>query len=1646
MSVECEAAFKGTHVMAISAMHSVQQQLLALGEDDNKDSDKHRVKLALSILRSICSAAAKPEGKHNRVYCDTLVLVLSKYIKPSIGAKYWSMYLEHVRYLHHLIADKKLFAEAKIICDLVASFPSYLQSEGDYKVVLGMYLQHLLGQHHHTRVNAHLAQEHIACILDALKELFMQMLHCNKKDNFTYPELITDFVQYLVPKRVSTVFNFLASLPANKTQMYDAFFALLKGIRTSEPTKEDVQAHSQRHIEALAVFFQLDVSDRLQQQLALRHLRTCRDMFVFANDKSANYVFSLLYYLVKLVYGLPNPGEFKEIYKDLSGKLITFFDRYGEGLMQERWFTDVPVVIAVLFTHLQQHPSTPFGSFWQHMNSIECYIAHFELILGCIRLAPRIVETKLIKLDCCTSARKHTMISLVVSALAAYSSYAIAVDDTSGVSEELFISLRTQLLLVMRHGVSVLDSLACITSESAELKLIYARIIQLTLDMRTPLQIRLCITLVEFLVRIRHKFAIKDWTLLLRRLYKMTLRAGDASLTADLHAAHIASKIQEYTWPDISHLRNSIGNFYTNSPHITSGQCVLQLNLQSHSPLKVFLDTPQKHLLHWLETQEFLKYHKSNEQLQLTLMDCSPTLYGETLVARGSGDIQPAVATRLRKMKKQIEQKLEKTAGLSRLEYLCAAHINTALIFDSLKLQKDILAVEIKCQEDNLEELLQRKEFAMITVANEVKLIKQVEAALECFRKFYEKADTEAIVNNEVHIDWEAIITDVTSLSLYLQLSGYLDLATEAWILHYRIANTIDDEYNSLRSLTYFCEHSEYFLTSEKGINLAEEVARKEKFLLHATQQLPTLTNSLQNYVLICLCQVAHYYARNGQLSYAQILLELVQQVHAELPNKQGKYNVVLGTVDMVKFRILWKHLDNDQHQIDSQLSQRCMLREMEGILERFRGDFFKLSRSELMSYTILLLSVITQVAECAANRLCDNLVNSYFAGIFKILLQSGSALRLIQILAMWAWINLQMEYLKKAQIKVKLIEYILGVKSLEYLRQMSEEAAAEKKLAVPTSNTAWDLMHSGMEPLRKMIPLNATPIKTMKMLLSPSTRGESSLKRFLCVQGNDTLQQYQILQWCCFMVGCLNARLYFLADNHDNLEDFYEASQQWLEDHKQNTILQISFQNIQLLSLQHYVNYLRLHKKYEKALSCIKSALVSCTDMRGNVDTVYQINLLLQLRATKREMSVKPESRNCAGWRRALAFDVSPDLDEPEGEGLLTFTTVNVVPASARKKVTTLGFEIFNGSESTPKHTSTQVAVGAQGASETIEKLVHNKIAMQPLAALSSVRKMRKQLAAEAELQTPAKASAVNTKTNSKSLTARKLRAIRAAASEASSNTSNSTPETDTDDILNQCQRIESVDLLDSDDAKSQRNDVTNTVVNTHAKKQSARKASKHRENIFDICKKIETIDLLEHEEHTLVTSKSHTPTLNPQKHKPNTPEIIDISDDADDFKTPESTFYTLTAPPKTANAKKTTKKSPHTTQTSRKNKEANTNKASTEMSTCATSETATIIPNELHVQVVEKIREETKTTTTKLNTRTKTEVRTLKVITKDTEIRISPAPKTAPKSKENTTTKGSTTRGRPRTTRKTPNKQSDENVAPPVTVSRTLSRRARQ
>lgn len=196
-------------------------------------------------------------------------------------------------------------------------------------------------------------------------------------------------------------------------------------------------------------------------------------------------------------------------------------------------------------------------------------------------------------------------------------------------------------------------------------------------------------------------------------------------------------------------------------------------------------------------------------------------------------------------------------------------------------------------------------------------------------------------------IDWESILDDVASLALFLQLSGYMEQCSQIWLLHYKCSLLIQDSFSALRGLAFFCEYSEHY---EQNVNnklnkLDEEIQYHFPTITQALDNLANLQRqTYQNYILLAVLQIAHYYARSSRLSFAQMLLQCVQQKHDELAERQGRYDIILATMDAIKFRLLWKHFDDAKATAEQKatrtsaenlLLHRCLLHEVEETLDR---------------------------------------------------------------------------------------------------------------------------------------------------------------------------------------------------------------------------------------------------------------------------------------------------------------------------------------------------------------------------------------------------------------------------------------------------------------------------------------------------------------------------------------------------------------------------------------------------------------------------------------------------------------------------------------------------------------------------------------
>lgn len=107
-------------------------------------------------------------------------------------------------------------------------------------------------------------------------------------------------------------------------------------------------------------------------------------------------------------------------------------------------------------------------------------------------------------------------------------------------------------------------------------------------------------------------------------------------------------------------------------------------------------------------------------------------------------------------------------------------------------------------------------------------------------------------------------------------------------------------------------------------------------------------------------------------------------------------------------------------------------------------------------------------------------------------------------------------------------------------------------------------------------------------------------------------------------------------------------------------------------MAMQHYANFLRARRQYDKALQCLEYGIELCENLKFYVDAVYYVNFQLQLTVTRKEMS---EGNNAkVNWpthskpRRALEFNISPENNNKNKEKL-----IQNVMASGKKPAATM-------------------------------------------------------------------------------------------------------------------------------------------------------------------------------------------------------------------------------------------------------------------------------------------------------------------------------------------------------------------------------------
>ncbi|XP_033255237.1 protein three rows-like [Drosophila miranda] len=359
---------------------------------------------------------------------------------------------------------------------------------------------------------------------------------------------------------------------------------------------------------------------------------------------------------------------------------------------------------------------------------------------------------------------------------------------------------------------------------------------------------------------------------------------------------------------------------------------------------------------------------------------------------------------------------------------------------------------------------------------------------------------------------------------------------------------------------------------------------------------------------MLCLCHMASYYARQDCLCHAQLLLLQAEELRAQFDERVGKSDIVQITIQT-----------------------------LDTLVDSVR-NYCTVSSVDLGALQLLLADLLRESTEYAANRLTAPF--AFYGTTLNLVLQSGMALRTIEVLISWLWMNLQNDRTLVEQTSAK---YIPAIAAKE-----DHKANAMSEL---TSNM---LLMQLVEPIKKQNQLDVATLKSLPMHEPIPTSHQ--LQRYVSKQGMPPhLRDSMQLQCFYFIVGCLHARLNFLKRETDQLDDFYVGAGNWLQEDPVRTA---TLGSMLIVHELYHINYLRFRKKNKEALSYAEAALKSIKTAR------LELHLVGKARAKT--------------IRRALAFNTSPE--DKRRKGVVEGTTK--AKSSARK---TPRFKIYTELELRP-------------------------------------------------------------------------------------------------------------------------------------------------------------------------------------------------------------------------------------------------------------------------------------------------------------------------------------------------------------------------
>ncbi|KAH8277674.1 hypothetical protein KR018_003411 [Drosophila ironensis] len=1210
MSRDIGSQLKGSRADVEAARQALESTFrdIAAGLKRGQDAS-FPFRYELSVLRHLCDAVNE-SPQHADLFCDIVGILLPHATPFAEKPSLWGSHLSCLRYIHHTLCQAKSIAACQRLYELIRSQPCLLQEDSDYKYYLDIHLTHFHSVHLLLQKQAlPLDATHQLCFaLDALGDLFRTMRQRRMAE--TQP-LLGKLNDVLLGKRSASFLKSLSLLPSESLgRMFEPLIKLLAGSSLAEPA-----AFLADYLSFLLALVQIDLqSPHPSLQLALQALRASRELF--QGDSNIGYALQLIYCLLKLVYARGATTDFKRTYMDICRKCQLFLERVCGTHAKEQWLADLVVALQRLQALIHQRDSmsaSPLQLFWQQLEgegSAQAYAAHFKMLHSCAVASTNVAKSPLgnCSSEGCTSFRRHCILGFALCALDAYINWQPTEEQKADRSPH------KPLMQVVVYAMQAAQSLKCLGPTSIELVKLVRQLTHVAHQVSCAEQASLLFALLEPLQQLRPSLDEKEMAGFLRRLVKASNHCKDPQMAGRMYACYLASLTNPVR------LRSQISVYYHGQAKEGKEvqKCVYEW--QKSCPLSYPLSSAQAK--QFFDTDLFVVLHNlrkpSPAHLQ-SLASCRMSDYHFVLLSRQMSKDE-LVVSELR----QISSRAKAQHPQNRMQQLALGHASVELLVQALESQKNKVSSK-DTNENVLEEVLLRQNFAEMNIQREQRLVSLARDAVAAFEYFFSKADSEPLGVGETQIDWEALMDDAKNTAITLSSMGYQRPADDAWLLLLRIARLLEDRFTYLRALTHFLAQNE--IDKRLDLDIAKEVDWAEDLLDDLWPQLHNGRYFMrhQTTVMICLCHLAAYYARGGCASTAELLLLKVEQLRDEYPERLGKSDIVLITLKTVRFRL------NYQQQRAWNPRTPTPLRQLDRLLEHVR-TFASLSSVDAGSLQLLLIALLRESTECSANRLSERLQFSNV--VLQMSLQSGFVLQTIEVCLAWMWTNLQMEHLDKAQSKLRLIEHCLNIKPLS--ERVGPPAVDQAKDPVVTDLTSNMLLMQLVEPIRKQQQLDVASPKRLDMR-SNSPSFQLNLDRYLnLMEAPPIIRKNPQLRCQYFIFGCLHARLCFLQRSDEHLDEFYAGADNWLSENPE-LIPDLG----SMVQMQHVykVNYLRYRKRYAEAASMAQKGL----QMRQlPMDINYSYNLWAQLKLAQLEM--KPVKPQCQKSRRALVFHLSPE------------------------------------------------------------------------------------------------------------------------------------------------------------------------------------------------------------------------------------------------------------------------------------------------------------------------------------------------------------------------------------------------------------------